>query len=303
MPRKINVITTCFNKDLMKDPSMERNFQKTMGFLDSFSKMKPDIICFPEVFLRTGIDDNIKDSDEITKKAFDSLSERARSLNCYIIAGAHEYIDSRKYNVAWLFNRNGRLEGRYCKCFPTIQEINETQITPGSEMPVFETDFGKLGITICYDIGFSNIWSTLASKGAELIAWISDYDGGFPLQTYAWSNSYYIVSSVRTNHSKIIDKTGRILSSSSRWGGWTSRVIDLDKQIFHTDYHDNKLAEIQHKLGNGVTIENFSEEGIFTLESNDAEWPMERIISEFSLETFKDYHLRAAKVHNMQRRL
>ena len=45
--------------------------------------------------------------------------------------------------------------------------------TPGKEEPVFQCDFGKLGIQICYDMDFDYGWRELARKGAELVAWPS----------------------------------------------------------------------------------------------------------------------------------
>ncbi|MNI23769.1 Aliphatic amidase [compost metagenome] len=280
---------------------MEDNLQKAMNMLDSFSGMQPDLICLPEVFLVSGNDRNDEDTEEMSKKAYVALSEQAKKLNSYIIASAHEWTDSKKYNVAWLFDRDGALAGRYSKYYPTDSEIIRDGVTPGHEMNVFETDFGKIGITICFDIGYADLWRTLASKGAELVVWLAAYDGGFPLEAHAWLNSYYVVSSVRTNHSKIIDKTGKIITSTSKWAGWTSQVIDLDKQIFHIDYQYEKLLEIQRKLGSKVTIESFSQENIFALESNDPEWPMERIQSEFQLETYKQYHARSEQLQNQKR--
>ena len=130
------------------------------------------------------------------------------------------------------------------------------------------------------------------------MVWISAYDGGFPLQAYAYQHSYYVVSSVWSNHAKIIDKTSKILAETSRWSGWASKTIDLDKEIFHTDYQNDKLLDIQRKLGSKVSIESFSQENIFTLESNDCEWPLERIKNEFNLISFREYHRKSEVLQN-----
>ncbi|MGO4495745.1 carbon-nitrogen hydrolase family protein [Paenibacillus sp. 2RAB27] len=301
MPRKAKVITTCFNEELIRGSSLEENLQRALNMLDSFSDLQPDLICFPEVFLVSGNDNNNESSVEITQLAYQALSAQAIKLNSYIIASAHEWIDSKKYNVAWLFDREGKLAGRYVKYYPTDGEMKDHDISPGNEMPVFETDFGKIGIAICYDIGYPDIWSTLRSKGAELVVWLAAYDGGFPLEAYAWLHAYYVISSVRTNHSKIIDKTGKILASTSKWVRWTSKTIDLDKQIFHIDNQYNKLLEIQGRLGSKVAIESFSQENIFTIESHDQEWSMARIQAEFKLETYREYHMRSENIQHARR--
>lgn len=303
MPRKIRVVTTCFNEEFRKNITPEDNLNYALSLLDTIKPLKPDLICFPEVFLETGVSKR-PISDSFRDAFITSMSEKAKELNSYIIIGGYEPTKNEgKYNSAWLMGRDGLIIGRYDKYHPTIGEIENFRVFPGKEIPVFETDFGKLGIAICYDIGWPLLWSVLRDKGAEIVIWISAYDGGFPLQVYAWSNFYYVISSVRTNHSKIIDKTGRILSSTSRWFNITYRTIDLEKEIFHIDGQFQKLSEIQRKLGDEVVIETFSEENIFTIESNNLDWPVSRIIREFNLETFRDYHKRAEIVQDRWREI
>jgi predicted amidohydrolase len=301
MPRKIKVVTTCFNEEFRKNVSPEDNLNRALELLDVAKSLKPDLICFPEVFLETGVTKR-PITDEMRDILVNSISERVKEFGSYVIIGGYEPIENgQRYNSAWLIGRDGSIVGRYDKYHPTIGEIEDYKVKPGNETPVFETDFGKLGIAICYDIGWPSFWNTLGDKGAEIVVWISAYDGGFPLQVYAWSNFYYVVSSVRTHHSKIIDKTGRILSTTSRWSSITYRVIDLEKEIFHIDGQFQKLSEIQRRFGSDITIEAFSEENIFTLESNNPEWPLARIIKEFELETFREYHKRAELIQNKWR--
>ncbi len=299
MPRKVNVVTTCFNEEILRGISIERNMEKTDELLSTFKDLKPDLICLPEVFLETGLSGGPV-SATMSDELLGLLSRKARDLNSYIVAGGHEYLDSELFNVAWVINRSGDVVGRYAKFHPTMGEI-EKGVKPGREIPVFETDFGRIGVAICYDIGWPSLWKTLADKGAELVLWLSAYDGGFPLQVYAWTHFYYVVSSVRTNHSKIIDKTGKVLASTSRWLGWTHRTIDLEKEIFHIDLQYHKLAEVQRLLGSNVTIEAFSEENIFTLESHVPEWPVQRIMEHFGLRSFVAYHKKAEEVQDSAR--
>ncbi len=301
MPRKVKVATTCFNEEFRKSVSVEDNFNKALDLLGIAKSIKPDIICFPEIFLETGINErpvsaNVKDL------LIETFSKKAKEIGSYIIVGGYEPIDEhQKYNSAWLIGRDGSVVGRYDKVYPTIGEMESFKVKPGREIPVFRTDFGVIGIAICYDIGWPSLWSTLREKGAELVIWISAYDGGFPLQVYAWSNFYYIVSSVRTNHSKIVDKTGKVLSSTSRWASLTYKTIDLEKEIFHIDGQFQKIYEIQRKLGTDIVAESFSEENIFTLESHNPEWPIRRIMEEFNLLSFKDYHKEAEIIQDKYR--
>jgi predicted amidohydrolase len=75
-----------------------------------------------------------------------------------------------------------------------VSESEVTGVIPGNELPVFETDFGPVGILICFDIGWHETWRALAEKGAKMVVWQSAYDGGFLLNAYAALNVYYVVS-------------------------------------------------------------------------------------------------------------
>ena len=290
MPRKVHVCTLS-GAVLLTRPH-EKKLAAYLDLLDDAASLRPDIICLPEAFADETGDDPVK-SDEIRDTLMTELGKRAKKAGSYIVAGAFEIAGGAKYNVAWLFGRDGALVGRYYKNHPTTGEINNRNVCSGTEIPVFDTDFGRIGVAICFDIGWPGVWQTLSDKGAELVVWPSAYDGGFPLQSYAWRHSYYVVSSVWTNHSKIIDKTGRVLHSSSRWQGWTYGVVDLEKELFHVgagNHQDTIIRTILRKYGRDVTIESFSEEDMFTLESNSDAIPMSALKAEFSLPNHRDFH-------------
>jgi len=78
----------------------------------------------------------------------------------------------------------------------------------------FDLDFGRIGIQICFDAGFPETWQALADQGARIVFWPSAYNGGFPLRVYAYLHHYYVVSSVRTDKSRIIDPCGTILAQT-----------------------------------------------------------------------------------------
>lgn len=75
----------------------------------------------------------------------------------------------RLYNTALLFDRQGAPVGSYDKLHPYSPELNEEGITPGTRVPVFKTDFGTVGVMICYDSWFSDVAQLLSLKGAEII--------------------------------------------------------------------------------------------------------------------------------------
>jgi beta-ureidopropionase len=299
MPRKITVATVSLPPG---QGSPEANRRRALELLDAAGAQHPDLVCLPEAVLNTGLGwDNWKDGAEPVPGRFsEALAERARRYDTVVVAGMHARAESRFYNVALVIDRQGRLIGAYRKIHLTISEM-EAGLQPGSQPFVVETDFGRLGVAICYDIGWPAQWQAMANQGAELVVWSAAYDGGFPLRSYAWTHLYYVVSSVRGDHSKIIDITGRELASTSRYSRLTTARIDLEKEVFEIDYHVEKLLQVQTEMGDRVTAQGFSEEDIFTLESNDSDWPLARVKARFGLENLRDYLARATRAQDAAR--
>lgn len=300
MPRKVLVATTAFANQAGR--SLEKNIEMGLGLLDAAGAQHPDLICLPEVFPQIGVpkDQLIATAEKLDGPVIAALAERARRFSTYVIAGTNLLRGEIMVNTALLFDRQGQIVGQYEKVHPTIGEIH-AGTTPGSRAQVFETDFGRVGIAICYDIGWPQLWDELAAQGAELVVWPSAYDGGWPLQHYAWRQRCYVVSSVWTWHSKIIDITGQVLASTSRWQPLVVEQIDLEKEVFHTDENAAKLTRLQAELGRRISLRSYSEEHLFTLESNDPSLPLDRVISQYGLETFRDYHARAEAVQDQAR--
>jgi hypothetical protein len=125
--------------------------------------------------------------------------------------------------------------------------------------------------------------------GAEIVFWSSAYDGGFPLQTRAWDHHYYVVSSVRTSYSRIIDITGEVLMQTGQRIPVVGMQIDLEKKFFHTDFNASQIPAIKDKYGRDVIIQVYHEEGGMTVESNRPGLTVEDLMAEFDLELVPDY--------------
>ncbi len=300
MPRKIVVTTTSWGLPGGGDPA--RNLTLAESLLDAAGSQRPDLVCLPETFPHIGVPSaRASDSAEtIPGPTFDLLAGKARQYGMNVVGGLFELRGEQIFNTACVIDRQGHLIGQYDKVHPTINEISGG-VMPGVRPLVFDTDIGRIGVAICYDIGWPDIWSELDRLGAELVVWPSAYDGGFPLQTYAWRHFYYIVTSVWSYHSRILDVTGEILDSTSRFSRLVTQEIDLEKQVFHTDGHTLKLLEMATHLGRRVSLHACTEEHIFTLASNDPTLSVERIVHDFGLESFRVYHRRAERVQEAAR--
>ena len=98
-----------------------------------------------------------------------ALCERARKYRTYITCSVFERdAEGISYNTGIVIDREGRISGIYRKCHLTIGEI-EGGLRPGDELAVFDTDFARIAIQICWDHYFPESTRVLAMRGAELI--------------------------------------------------------------------------------------------------------------------------------------
>lgn len=302
MPRKVRVTTTSFSAQAPPaTASRNREFARTC--LRAAGAERADLVCLPETFPEIGLPAPERPLVEsLDGPTITLLSALAREHRVWIVAPMSLRTAAGSIeNAAVVLDRDGHVAGSYAKVHPTIGECREREIVPGSRPAVIDTDFGRLGLAICYDIGWPALWEELKRQGAELVVWPSAYDGGFPLRAYAWLHRYYVVSSVYTEHSCIIDLSGRVLAATSRWHRFASVTIDLEKEIFHIDDHVAKLAQVQLDFGHRVEVHAFTEEHVFTLESHDPDWPVARIKAAYGLESFADYHRRAEGIQDQAR--
>jgi len=257
-----------------------------------------DLVLLPEALYSRS--DDAQPEQEALLVMREQLSEIARRHSMYVMAGMHAWEDDVRFNCAVLFGRSGDVTGTYRKIHPTEGEIR-SGVAPGTDLPVFDLDFGRVGAMVCFDIGWPDEWARLAEKGAEMVCWLSAYDGGFPLQAYAWTNRYYVVSSVRSTEAKFIDVTGAILSRTSRWTRLCIDELNLDRELFHIDQNWDRLAAVQARYGDSVGVRGFSEENLFTLDPLGDLATLEEVKREFRLERYDAYHGRVTLIQDEAR--
>ena len=167
---------------------------------------------------------------------------------------------------------------------------------PGEvDPPVFETDFGTIGIQICFDVNWWDNWKRLKQKGAKIVFFPSAYPAYRQVSALALMNQFYVVSSTNSRSSNIYDITGQVLASSGHSQQWAAAALPIGKRLFETDYHAQKVRQIQQKYGPRVEVVWFHDDDWFTLASLDPGLTVEDIIAEFGLTPLDDYRIRAAK--------
>jgi predicted amidohydrolase len=157
------------------------------------------------------------------------LGELARAKKVWIAAGLYEREGAAVYNVSVLIDREGRYAGKYRKVYIPREEL-EGGITAGNDYPVFTTDFGRVGMMICWDVQYADPARALALRGAELI--LMPIWGGSELlgRARALENHVFIASSGYNYPAAIVAPDGEILASQETDGTLAVADIDLEKR-------------------------------------------------------------------------
>jgi predicted amidohydrolase len=304
MARKAKIVTTSlatledtappFN---LRHPDPADTLRLGLSMLEAAGADGADLALLPEGFMAAGLPASRlrQIAEPLDGPSLRAVADCARRHSMYIVAGFYAAVDGGISNVAALIDRSGRLVGTYAKRHATEGEI-EGGVVPGSAARVFDTDFGRVGLAVCFDLNWQELWAELADDGAELVCWLSAYEGGLPLQAYAWMHQYAIVTSVWPYNARVIERTGKIVAQTSRWGRLAAYDLDLDKRLFHTDGQHQQIVPMQTRYGGRIRIETHGEEHLFTLASLDPDLPVDQVIREFKLVEYKPFLDRCARV-------
>jgi predicted amidohydrolase len=207
--------------------------EATGRYIETIEKAVPgkaDIILLPESLTAasTGLP-YAKVAEPVPGPTTERFGELARRRKSYIVAGLTERDGTAIYNTAVLIDREGRVAGKYRKVYIPREEV-EAGITPGSSYPVFDTDFGRIGMMICWDVEYADPARALAVQGAEVIL-MPIWDGTATLvQARAMENRVYLVTSSYGDPNLIIDPKGETQASATAQGTAAIATVDLNRR-------------------------------------------------------------------------
>ncbi len=146
-------------------------------FIDTVATYNSDFVLFPELFNAPLMADfnhqteaeAIRSLADYTEPLRDKFISYAITYNVNIITGSMPFIrKGQLYNVGYLCRRDGSIE-RYSKIHVTPNEVNAWGIMGGSRLKVYNTDAGKIGVLVCYDVEFPELARLLALNGMEIL--------------------------------------------------------------------------------------------------------------------------------------
>lgn len=242
-------------------PDVAANLATARGLLAAAAEAGARLAILPENFAFIGLDDADKlevGEPEGSGPIQDALAAAARSLGLWIVGGTIPLKvpgEPRVAAASLLLDDHGRVVARYDKIhlfdvdIPGRQESyrESATIAPGKEPIVVQTPIGKLGLTVCYDMRFPELFRRLAAEGAQVLSVPAAFTAPTGrahwetlLRARAIENLCYVAASAQSGihengretygDTLVVDYWGRVLGRKPRGRGLVVCDIDLDRQ-------------------------------------------------------------------------
>ncbi len=187
--------------------------------------------------------------------AFVQMATAARENAVYLVAGTMPESDAagNVYNTAYAFDRDGRLVGKHRKmhlfdiAVQGGQHFKESDtLTAGDTVNAFDTEFGRIGLVVCYDIRFPELSRLLTDRGAKVIVVPAAFNmttgpahWDILFRSRALDNQVYLIGVaparqeseryVSYGHSLVVSPWGDIVSQMGAEAGMVVADLDLDR--------------------------------------------------------------------------
>lgn len=161
------------------------NLKKAGSLIADSADHNADFIVLPEMFNCPYSNDKFVEygENEHDSCTLNTISQLAESYNVYILAGSiPEWRGDKLYNTSYLFDKTGSIIAKHRKMHLFDIDVKgritfkeSDVLTAGDDFTIADTDFGRIGIGICYDVRFVELARIMAEKGAEILF----YPGAF----------------------------------------------------------------------------------------------------------------------------
>lgn len=311
-PRKV-IVGTTMTRWYSDYPGLKQRLQQIGNLLDEMVTESQsnygrslDLALFTEYAVTAGKRGNAREVAVPIQGTIEAtLGEMAKRHRCNIVVGGvfRDGADGPTCsNAAIVIDRTGRLVGRYDKVHPVLDKggangklVLEGGVRPGREYNVFDLDFGRIGVQICYDVNFPEGWQRLQEKGAELVL--------FPTQSpqltrpamYAAIHQYWVVSSTFRNNASLFEPgTGLVAAQIREPKSTLVHEIDLSYVVlpWSSELRNGKAFREAFGDRSGYRYSESEDRGVFW--SNDPGMSIGRMARSLGLlDTVADEQARA----------
>lgn len=279
----------------------DKSLSEMTALVDREGALGVDLIALPETW-NMQYRNQPETLEGPTVTTMQKLAARHRT---YLVCPIDRQDGEQRVNSAVLIDRVGRIVAVYDKVYPYWSEFDLTPcVQPAlTTPPVYEADFGRIGMAVCFDVNFPSVWQMLAEQGAELIIWPSAYSAGTSLQAHALNHHFYIVTSTYTKDCIVYDITGQELLYEKSDEINISRVtLDLDRGLYHENFNLAKRDRLLADHGDEVELELWlPREQWFVLRAKRPGVSARALARQYGLEELRDYLTRSRHAIDLMR--
>lgn len=243
---------------MLTNTDKKENLKSAKWYIKKVSEEGADIAVLGEMFNTPYITSNFPIYGEIGQgESWQALSEAAKDNDIYVVGGSIPEKDEkgRVFNTSFVFDRKGNQIARHRKMhlFDIDVEGGQTfresdTLTAGDEVTVFDTEFGKIGLCICYDFRFPELSRLMVNEGAKIIIVPAAFNmttgpahWEILFRTRALDNQVYTIGVAPARdsstgytswgHSMIVDPWGKVIKQLDEKIGYFIEEVDLDYVI------------------------------------------------------------------------
>ena len=298
LPRKVVVGTAIFGP-YGKYPGLEGRLKVLAGLIDEMAREAEakypghglDLAILPETTVTSTNGPAASRAIPLDGPVRETFGSLARKYKSYLVVSmdlAEEGHRGTTYsNAAVLFDRKGDVAGIYRKAHPVAvlgTDELELGITPGREFPIFDCDFGRLGVQICWDIQFEDGWEALARKGAELIVWPTASPATALPASRAARHRFYVVSSTWREDATVFEPTGLVAAQIEGSQKVLVHQLDLSFAVVGWSSPLRNGKALTEKFGDKIDYHYDPREDLGLFWSNDPKMPVAEMIRSLGLE-------------------
>lgn len=285
--------------DLKGQAAVDFMIERLKKEIDLALPDKPDLIVLPEACDRFAAMDRPAKAEYYRVRGdqiLDFLRKVAADNHCYIVYSAGRTMpDGTGRNSSQLIGRDGKVVGIYNKNYPVPAETTEGGTLCGKDAPVFETDFGRVAMAICFDLNFQELLERYAAQKPDLIIFSTRYHGGLMQGFWAYRARAHFIGCCSIAESTVVNPLGQTIGRSTNYFNRVTATINLDCKVIHYDGNVGKLRAVKAKYGPGVTILDPGHLGSVLLTSELPDVSAADMVKEFGIETWDEYYERSMK--------